>query len=98
MSAKDRHAEVLEDYPSLPISGMRGSRKLRRLRRRAKWLEKRIAERSSIDERTGWDKQELSALNWAIQQIIDLEEDLDALEKGLPRPVRPVDSTERLVI
>ena len=75
--------EGLIDYPSLPISGRRGSRKLAVLDRRAKFLETRIA-LSSPGKCMDFDKQEQSVLKWVIKQVIDLETRLSELEKKIP--------------
>ncbi|GEM_PF-6449548 len=76
--------KVLAKCPSLPISGRRGSEKLRRLRRRADWLNARIQSQKAAGAKTlFWDESELNALNWVIDHVIQLETDLKAREEQL---------------
>ena len=66
----------LKECPSLPISGRRGAKKLGRLRRRADFLQTRIEAAEVVGKDLAWDKSELNALDWVIQRVIELEEEL----------------------
>ena len=59
----------METIPEkLPISGKKGSERLGRLVRRVEFLKTRIAQSPGKD--LGYDKAELSALEWTVEQII----------------------------
>ncbi|MEN9614024.1 MAG: hypothetical protein RLZZ347_331 [Candidatus Parcubacteria bacterium] len=66
---------------SLPTSGRKGADKLKVLDRRGDFLQKRISEWPEKDR--GYDKQELSALKWAIRQILTHEK-IPIEETSLP--------------
>ena len=79
---------VLSEYPSLPISGRRGSSKLATLKNIADWKDKKIKE-VSPERSTDHIQKEASALKWAIQQIIELEETLSTAELYIKEHLPP---------
>lgn len=64
----------------MPMSRRWGTRKVLTLFSRADFLEGRINAHKQFEDRH-WDRRELSALIWAIKQLIELEEIVFAMKQ-----------------
>lgn len=87
--------KVLPEYPSLPISGRRGSSKLSILWHEAEFKKQKIEEKASLGKETSYLKKEVSALEWVIQHVIELEEDLNSKEIYIKEHLSPAPESDQ---